>query len=254
LERGGILLPSGAVVFELKHVSFRYRPYEPALLDVSLTINDGDKVVILGPNGAGKTTLEKIMAGILPAEGRFSAFGQLVSPGDIRDRTKVNLYRRRVGHLFQDIEFHVFCATVMDEIMSGPLRQGLTTEEAKNRAEQMLEFCGIKRLIGRLPGNLSGGEKKMVAIAAMMAENPDVMIFDEPTNDLDSESQEWLVTALLALNQIGKTVVTATHNMDTARRLADKVVLLGHTHRLVAVGGLELMDDRAALAEAGIMR
>lgn len=247
-------MPSGAVVFELKHVSFRYRPYEPALLDVSLTINDGDKVVILGPNGAGKTTLEKIMAGILPAEGRFSAFGQLVSPGDIRDRTKVNLYRRRVGHLFQDIEFHVFCATVMDEIMSGPLRQGLTAEEAKNRAEQMLEFCGIKRLIGRLPGNLSGGEKKMVGIAAMMAENPDVMIFDEPTNDLDFESQEWLVNALLALNQIGKTIVTATHNMDTARRLADKVVLLGHTHRLVAVGGLELMDDRAALAEAGIMR
>ena len=247
-------LTSGTPIFELKHVSYRYRPHEPALLDLNLTVQDGEKIVILGPNGAGKTTLEKILAGILPAEGRFSAFGQLLTLQDIHSKTANAAHRRRVGAVFQQIDFRVVCATVFDEIMFGPLQNGLSRDEAKERVEQVLDFCNIRRLVNRLPQNISGGEKKMVAIAAMMAENPQVMIFDEPTNDLDLENQKWLVTALNHLNAAGKTVITATHVLETARELADRVWIIGDNHRLIADGDGCLLDDEKLLSEAGILR
>ena len=241
-------------VFELRHVSFRYRPHEPALLDINLTVREAEKIVILGPNGAGKTTLEKILAGILPAEGRFSAFGRPFTLQEIRSRSESAAYRRRVGTLFQHIEFRVVCATVFDEILFGPVKQGLLREEAQERVEQVLDFCNIRRLVNRLPQNLSGGEKKMVAIAAMLAENPEVMIFDEPTNDLDLEYQKWLITALNQLNAAGKTVITATHSLETACELADRVWIIGANHRLIADGGVELLSSDEVLNEAGILR
>ena len=146
------------------------------------------------------------------------------------------------------------CASVFDEIMFGPLKNGLEREEAKARTEQVLDFCNIRRLVHRLPQNISGGEKKMVAIAAMLAENPEVMIFDEPTNDLDLENQKWLVTALNQLGDAGKTVITATHVLETARELADRVWIIGDNHRLIADGGVELLSDSCILDEAGIQR
>ena len=244
----------GNTVFDLKHVSYRYRPHEPALLDINLTVTEGEKIVILGPNGAGKTTLEKILAGILPAEGRFSAFGNPLTLREIHNQNASAAYRRRVGAVFQQIEFRVVCATVFDEILFGPLKNGLSRDEAKERVEQVLDFCNIRRLVNRLPQNVSGGEKKMVAIAAMLAENPQVMIFDEPTNDLDLENQKWLVTALNQLNAAGKTVITATHVLETARELADRVWILGDNHRLIADGNVGLLDDMNILNEAGILR
>jgi len=244
----------GKTIFDLKHVSYRYRPHEPALLDINLAVAEGEKIVILGPNGAGKTTLEKILAGILAAEGRFSAFGKQMTLQDIHHKTENAAYRRRVGAVFQNIEFRVVCATVYDEIMFGPQRLGLPREEAQARVEQVLDFCNIRRLVNRLPQNMSGGEKKMVAIASMLAENPDVMIFDEPTNDLDLESQNWVVTALNQLNAAGKTVITATHSMETARELADRVWVIGANHRLIADGNVGVLKDAEILNEAGIVR
>ena len=244
----------GNTVFDLKHVSYRYRPHEPALLDINLTVTEGEKIVILGPNGAGKTTLEKILAGILPAEGRFTAFGKPMTVQEIHSKTESAAYRRRVGAVFQNIEFRVVCATVFDEILFGPQRLGLPREEALKRVEQILDFCNIRRLVNRLPQNMSGGEKKMVAIASMLAENPEVMIFDEPTNDLDLESQNWLVSALRQMNDAGKTVITATHSLETARELADRVWIFGENHRLIADGRTEILNDSDILAEAGILR
>ena len=244
----------GKKIFELKHVSYRHRPHEPALLDINLGVNESEKIVILGPNGAGKTTLEKILAGILAPEGRFVAFGKPVTQQEINSKNENAAYRRSVGAVFQHIEFRVICATVFDEILFGPLRLGLPREEAKERVEQMLDFCNIRRLVNRLPQNMSGGEKKMVAIASMLAENPEVMIFDEPTNDLDLESQNWLVSALQQLNAAGKTIITATHSLETARELADRVWILGANHRLIADGGVELLQEADTLAEAGILR
>ena len=114
-----------------------------ALLDINLSVNEGEKIVILGPNGAGKTTLEKILAGILAPEGRFVAFGKPVTQQEINSKNESAAYRRSVGAVFQHIEFRVICATVFDEILFGPLRLGLPREEAKERVEQMLDFCNI---------------------------------------------------------------------------------------------------------------
>jgi cobalt/nickel transport system ATP-binding protein len=244
----------GTPIFALKHVSFRYRLHEPALLDLNLTVREADKIVILGPNGAGKTTLEKILAGVLAAEGRFTAFGKPMTLQEVRSKSESAAYRRRVGAVFQQIEFRVVCATVYDEVMFGLQRLELSREDARERVEQVLDFCNIRRLVNRLPQNMSGGEKKMVAIAAMLAENPEVMIFDEPTNDLDLEYQKWLITALSQLNAAGKTVITATHSLDTAMELADRVWIIGDNHRLIADGGQDLLSDADVLAEAGILR
>ena len=240
----------GEMVFDLKHVSYRYRPHEPALLDVNLEVSEGEKIVILGPN----TTLEKILAGILPAEGRLNAFGKPLTVQEIHSKTASAGYRRRVGCVFQNIEFRVTCATVFDEVLFGPLHLGLQREEAIKRVEQVVDFCRIRRLVNRLPQNISGGEKKIVAVAAMLAENPEVMIFDEPTNDLDLDSQNWLVSALQQLNAAGKTIITATHSLETARELADRVWILGENHRMIADGGVNLLNDQTILAEAGILR
>ncbi len=244
----------GTPIFALKHVSFRYRLHEPALLDLNLTVREADKIVILGPNGAGKTTLEKILAGVLAAEGRFTAFGKPMTLQEVRSKSESAAYRRRVGAVFQQIEFRVVCATVYDEVMFGLQRLELSREDARERVEQVLDFCNIRRLVNRLPQNMSGGEKKMVAIAAMLAENPEVMIFDEPTNDLDLEYQKWLITALSQLNAAGKTVITATHSLDTAMELADRVWIIGDNHRLIADGGQDLLSDADVLAEARILR
>lgn len=250
----GNFLTAARILFDLKHVSYRYRPHEPALLDISLKVTEGEKIVILGPNGAGKTTLEKILGGFLAAEGRFCAFENPVTLQEIRSKTHNAAYRRRVGAVFQNIDFRVVCATVYDEIRFGLQLQGMPREESQERVEQILDFCNIRRLVNRLPQNMSGGEKKMVAIAAMMAENPEVMIFDEPTNDLDLDSQNWLVAALRQINSAGKTVITATHSLETARELADRVWVLGENHRLVADGGIDLLGNETVLAEAGILR
>ena len=240
-------------MIEVLGVSKRYGGVE-ALQNVTLTVPGGSVVGLLGQNGAGKTTLEKILAGLLPAEGRFSAFGKPLTLKEIHNKNESAAYRRRVGAVFQQIEFRVVCASVFDEIMFGPLKNGLEREEAKARTEQVLDFCNIRRLVHRLPQNISGGEKKMVAIAAMLAENPEVMIFDEPTNDLDLENQKWLVTALNQLGDAGKTVITATHVLETARELADRVWIIGDNHRLIADGGVELLSDSCILDEAGIQR
>ena len=247
-------MTQGTPVFELNHVSYRYRPHEPALRDISLKVYEGEMIVMLGPSGAGKTTLEKILAGLLAVDGRFKAFGKPVTLQEIRNMNENLEYRRRVGAVFQNIEFRVICATVFDEIMFGPLRLGVPREEAQQRGEQVLDFCNIRRLVNRLPQNLSGGEKKMVAIAAMLAENPEVMIFDEPTNDLDLASQGWMVSALCQLNAAGKTMIIATHSLETARALGKRIWILGDNHRLIADGGLELLEDANLLADAGLLQ
>ncbi len=242
-------------VFELNNISYNYRPGEPALESINLTVGAGEQLVLLGPNGCGKSTLQKVLAGLIfPTGGRFAAFGSEITAVRMRDKTFAAIFRRKVGFVFQNSDVQIFCASVVDEVMFGPQAMGMPLEQARARAEELLEFVGISHLADRLPHHLSGGEKKKVAIAAVLAVNPEVIILDEPTNGLDPKTQRWMINTLNQLNSHGKTIITATHHLDLVPELAHRVVVVGENHTIIADGQPEeILADRDLLLSANLI-
>ena len=238
---GSPLKPSASTdetpAFTLSNVSYAYGEGVVALRDVSLTIARGEKVAILGANGCGKSTLIKLLDGLLhPQSGTFTAFGEPVTETALRDEAFAYRFRRRVGFIFQNSDAQLFSPTVREEIAFGPLQMGLSREEIERRLADVVALLGIGRLLDRPPFQLSGGEKKKVAIASTLVVNPDVILLDEPTNGLDPRSQRWLVELLVALHAAGKTLVTATHDLSIVPEIADRALVFGEDHTLLAEG------------------
>lgn len=246
---------SAQLVFELNNLSYGYSQGEPALSGINITVAAGEKLVLLGPNGCGKSTLQKVLAGLIFANsGNFRAFGSEISALTMRDKKFAAIYRRKVGFVFQNSDVQIFCASVLDEVMFGPQAMGMSYAAARARAEELLAFVGIEQLADRLPHHLSGGEKKKVAIAAVLAVNPDVIILDEPTNGLDPKTQRWMINTLAQLHHNGKTIITATHHLDLVPELACRVVVVGENHTIIADGRPEhLLADRELLLSANLI-
>jgi cobalt/nickel transport system ATP-binding protein len=221
----------------LDDVHYRYLDRFVALDGVSLSIRRGEKVALLGANGCGKSTLLKILDGLLfPDAGTFRAFGTEVTERALEDEQLSRGFRSRVGFVFQNSDAQVFSPTVRDEIAFGPLNMGLGRETVETRIADTLAMLSIEGLADRAPYQLSGGQKKRVAIASVLVMNPEVLIFDEPTAALDPRTQEWLVELIVELNAAGKTIVVATHDLATLDALADRCVVFSEEHRLVAEG------------------
>ncbi len=245
---------TNAAVFELNDVSYAYRPGADALRGITLAIGAGERLALLGPNGCGKSTLQKVLAGLIFPAGRVAAFGQAITAAAMRDGRFAAAFRRRVGFVFQNADVQIFCASVLDEIMFGPLALGMAPDEARCRAEEMLAFVGIAALADRMPHHLSGGEKKKVAIAAVLAVNPDVLILDEPTNGLDPRTQRWMLEALAQLAAAGKTIITATHHLDTVSELAERVIVINEAHTIAADGcPANILQNRELLLAANLI-
>lgn len=242
-------------LFSLEDISYRYRGGVSAISHVTLEIHAGEKIVLLGPNGCGKSTLQKILAGLIyPTSGQLYAFDAAISQTAMADERFAALYRRKVGFIFQNSDVQLFCASVKDEIMFGPLAAGLSYKEAGERAEELLDYLSIQHLAGRLPQHLSGGEKKKVAIAAVLAVNPEVVIFDEPTNGLDPRTQRWMIDMIEELNNKGKTVITATHQLELVLELAARVIVLGENHTvLMDAKPRTVLDNRELLLAANLI-
>ncbi|SHF46673.1 cobalt/nickel transport system ATP-binding protein [Caldanaerobius fijiensis DSM 17918] len=223
------------IIFELKNVSYFYAGSIPALVDVSLEIKRGEKIVILGANGCGKSTLMKIMDGLLfPSKGEFVAFGKVISEKELNKSPYE--FRKRVGLVFQDSDVQLFSPSVYDEVAFGPLQLNEKPEDVREKVNGILKDFGIWDLKDRPPHRLSGGEKKKVALASVMAINPEVLLLDEPTNGLDPRSKKWLVNKLLELNRKGTTIIIATHDLDVEKILSDRVVIMNEGHRIEFVG------------------
>jgi cobalt/nickel transport system ATP-binding protein len=235
-------------VFQLERVCFDYGEGIPALRDVSLTISRGEKVALLGANGCGKSTLLKILNGLLhTTSGVFQAFGEEITEKALRHEETAFRFRRRVGFIFQNSEAQLFSTTVRDEIAFGPLQMSLSRAEIAQRIADLASMLGIESLLDRPPFRLSGGEKKKVAIASVLALNPDVLLLDEPTNGLDPRSQQWLVELLVRLNRAGKTLVTATHDLDLVPHISDRVVVMDESHAIAAIGTPQLILENTDL-------
>ena len=242
-------------VFELKEVTYSYAGEIVALDGIDLAIQAGEALVILGANGSGKSTLLRLLDGLLFADrGTVAAFGEPLTEERLEKADFRRSFRSRVGFLFQNPDVQLFSPTVREEIAFGPLQLGLAQDEARERVEDILAWLGLGVLAERSPLQLSGGEKKKVAIAAVLAMNPQVLLLDEPTAALDPRSRHWFLELAAELGRIGKTVVTATHDLELAERTGTRLVVVGETHRIAADGApARLLADRDLLVGANLI-
>jgi len=179
-------------VISLEQVTFRYPGGPEVLRGLDFRIRQGDRVGIVGPNGSGKTTLLHLIVGLLrPTSGRVVLFGrERTTEADFRDA------RRRMGFVFQDADDQLFCPTVAEDVAFGPLNLGKPADEVREIVRSTLGMLGIEHLEHRVTYQLSGGEKRIVALATVLAMNPDVLILDEPTTGLDEATTDRVVEIL----------------------------------------------------------
>src|SRR3954452_18291958 len=172
----------GEPVLELDDISYAYLGKYPALRNVTVTICRGERIALLGPNGGGKSTLLKILDGLVFADsGTLKAFGHDLTEDILEDDQFNEAFRSRIGFVFQNTDAQVFSSTVREEVAFGPLNMGLAADEAAHRVDDLLKLLDIELLADRAPYQLSGGQKKRVAIASVLVMNPEVLLFDEPT-------------------------------------------------------------------------
>jgi cobalt/nickel transport system ATP-binding protein len=242
-------------VFECRDLSYAYLERYTALDKVSLGIQAGETVALLGANGCGKSTLLKLLDGLLFADrGTFSAFGEEVTEDKLEDEQFNRGFRSRVGFVFQNSDAQVFSPSVREEIAFGCLQLGMSRESATERVDDVLGLLDIAELADRAPFQLSGGQKKRVAIASVLVMNPEVLLFDEPTAALDPRTQHWLVELLEQLRSAGKTIVLATHDLDTLPDLADRCVVFSEQHTVVAdAPTADVLDDHRLLLDVNLI-
>lgn len=226
-----------------ENVCFGYERETPVLRDISFHIKPGEAVGLIGANGAGKSTLMKALLGLIEPRGEV-----LVDGVRVEKRTLANI-RRKLGYVLQDADDQMFMPTVLEDMLFGPMNYGLSREEAEARADAALERLGLMELKHRHNHRLSGGEKRMAAIATILAMRPEAILMDEPTSNLDPRNRRRVIEIVRELPQ---TRLIATHDLDMVLDTCDRVLLLADG-RLVADGPADaLLRDRALLEANGL--
>lgn len=221
-------------IIELSHIKYSYED-ALALNDISLKINTGEFIFLTGPNGCGKSTLFKLLNGLIfPQSGTYLFDNQEINEHSLKNMLFAKKFHKRLGYVFQNPEVQLFNPTVYDEIAFGPRQMNLSSEEVDARVNSLIEFLQIQKLINRAPYHLSGGEQKKVAIAAVLALNPDVIIMDEPLNGLDNKSREWVKTFLQEFSKSGKTLLIATHEQELLSLDHSREIIFTEKHTLKA--------------------
>lgn len=242
-------------IYSFDSVSYRYYGRIPALSDLSFDVQKGERFAIIGSNGSGKSTLLNLCAGLIhPDWGTISFDGEILSEQSLRQNAFRQSFRSRVGFIFQDADVQLFCPTVYDELMFGPLQLGLDHESAASRAEEVMQMLQIGQLRSRPTHMLSGGEKKRVSLGCVLTMNPDVLLFDEPANGLDPRTQVFLLELMLALNEAGKTIILATHDLGMVSEIQARVAVLSEDHRIERIGMAdEVLADNDLLLRVNLV-
>ncbi len=210
-------------MLEVKNLKYSYNSNYQALKGVSLKVDRGDMVALLGKNGAGKSTLFLHLNGIYePDEGQVFIDGEELK----YDKKSLLKFRQKVGIVFQNPDDQIFAPTVEEDVAFGPLNLGLSMEEVQDRVTEALERVGMSGFEKTAPHHLSGGQKKRVAIAGILAMKPEIMVLDEPTAGLDPQGVVDLSVLLNELNDEGITIIISTHEVDLVPNYANKVFVL----------------------------
>ena len=238
-------------IFDLQNVSHSYLDKFEALKNINVTMTAGEQITILGANGSGKSTLLLILDALIYAtSGEVYAFGNPVTEerfNALEDNEFARYFRTKVGFVFQNPDVQLFSSTVFDEIAFGPLQLGLPREEVIKRTEEVMAMLALSNLRDRAPHTLSGGERKKVCIASVLSINPDVLLLDEPTGGLDPRSQLWLIELLQDLAKAGKTIITATHDLDIVEQISTRAIVFGEDHTIKADSNCDVVMNNLEL-------
>jgi cobalt/nickel transport system ATP-binding protein len=238
-------------IFEVSDICYAYNEHISALDHVSMQVYAGEKLAILGSNGSGKSTLLKILDGLyFPTSGSVRAFQKPLSEQALRDDGFNFAFRSQVGFVFQDSDAQLFMPSVWDEVAFGPLQLGVEPQAVIRRVDAALAALHIDKLSGRVPHQLSGGEKKRVALASILSLAPQVWLLDEPSAGLDPRSVAWLVDFI----RTQETVVLATHDLGLVEDLADRVYVIDESHHMIAEGPCrKILSDHDLLVRANLI-
>ncbi|SHG24731.1 cobalt/nickel transport system ATP-binding protein [Kaistia soli DSM 19436] len=203
------------------------RAGKTVLAGVDLALYQGERLAVIGPNGSGKTTLLRTIVGLeQPAGGRIRLFGE-----DCSNERQFRRFRPRIGFLFQDSDDQLFCPSVIEDVSFGPLNIGCSHAQSMERAQAALDDLGIGHLADRISHRLSGGEKRLVCLAGLLAMNPEVLMLDEPTNGVDADNGQLL---LAALNAYRGAMLLVSHDVEFVSQLATRAVVAQHGRLLSA--------------------
>ncbi|MBU0548193.1 MAG: energy-coupling factor ABC transporter ATP-binding protein [Candidatus Omnitrophica bacterium] len=236
-------------VFSLKEVHFSYLGKFPALVAVDIDIKPGEKISIIGANGSGKSTLLHLLDGLIFADrGILSFCGKELNEKNFNDVEFSRNFRRKVGFVFQNPDVQLFCPTVKEDIVFGPLQLGLAKEQMHRRLEKLVTILGIQDLLNRSPNQLSIGEKRKAALASTLIIEPEILILDEPTAGLDPQTSRHIIDLLIEENISGKTIITSTHDLHIVEEISDLVYVFSSDKKIVKYGEPEgILNDTALL-------
>lgn len=237
------------ILLQAENLCYSYGQGKQVLKEINITVRKGERIVVLGSNGAGKSTCFLNLNGVYrPDSGRILYRGQEIGKKDL------NQLRKNVGIVFQDADNQIIASTVSAEVSFGPMNLKLPRDEVKQRVEDALEYMNLTEMRDRPPHYLSGGEKKRVSIADIIAMESEVVIFDEPTASLDPVNVEILEGILDKMNKVGKTLLISTHDVDFAYRWADRAVIFAGGC-IIADGPVqEVFKDDEVLNQANLKR
>ena len=232
---------------EVINASYMYPGGIKAVDNISLSVKPGEFIALLGQNGSGKTTLAKLMNGLFkPTQGTV-----LIKGKDTRKMTVAEC-ARIVGYVFQNPEHQIFASTIYEEIAFGPRNLGIPEEDIKQRVEEALRLVDLKKPMDAFPHLLSVGEKHRIAIASILAMEPELLILDEPTTGIDFGRSLQIMRLLQRLKDKGKAVIVITHDLYLAAEFAERIIILKDGKKFADGSTKEILSNKSLLVDAGL--
>ncbi|MBZ9690412.1 energy-coupling factor ABC transporter ATP-binding protein [Clostridium sp. M14] len=240
---------SNEVILQVRNLNYKYNNEKTVLSNININIHEGEKVAILGSNGAGKSTFFLNINGVLTPKS-----GEIIYRGKKISKKELNELRKNIGIVFQDADNQIIASTVLAEVSFGPMNLKLPKEEVKERVEDALSDMNLTEFKNRPPHYLSGGEKKRVSIADIIAMQSEVIIFDEPTASLDPLNAIMLEEVLKKLSEEKKTLLISTHDVDFAYRWAERVIVFANGEIIADGTPLQIFKDDKIIKCANLKR
>ena len=225
-------------MIEFKNVSFCYEKEHPVLKNMSFSIEKGEAVGLIGANGAGKSSMLKVLLGLLPHEGEILVNGIPLCKQNLSE------IRRILGFVLQNSDNQMFMPTVYDDMMFGLLNYGMSKEDAEHRVDAVLEQLDLTQLKNKYNHKISGGEKRMAAIATVLAMEPEVIIMDEPSVSLDPYNRRAVINVINSLTQ---TKIIASHDLDMIMETCRRVILISDGQIVASGAAMEILRNKELL-------